>query len=610
MDSLDRVMLRGLVLGSEHSNWPALHRALQSTGRFSWLRRFDSIRDPHTLSRILRVHSPHIVILDLAAYPDLDSLLDLLSRASPSALMMAAGAGVEGQVLLQLMRVGIQEYLPIPCGQEEARSLLDRVEARLAKYLPAVDFTEMLFAWLPAKAGVGTSTLAAYISLALAQQLKQRALLVDLDVNNGLVPFLLRLSNPHSMVDILSRDLELDEEFWNKLVIRHDGLDVLASGESSFGGRLDPARVIELLAVARRLYQTLCIDLSGEMEDYSVAVMQESKDILLVCTPEAAVLHMARRRLARLKALGLGDRVRVIVNRVSSVGFVSAEQIPALLGQEVYATIRNDYRLIGEALLAGRRVSPHSPLGHDIALLAARLVNGPPPKAARAHTFRILSERLASLRNRFLGRTPSTRITEAQPLSALLALPAPVVSNLPEVAETPLVAATIPEPAPPAAPSPAPLSPQEFEALLSACEPKRKTSRPVKGLSAQRCHAIILVVWHTGMAMEEVLELSAADLQGCRLRSSDVPDPVAAEIRGCAMKESGRFFLPADASLPEAIKLLRRRLAEYGRKAGIKEPVFERLHVPRCPPDESGASLRNLSAALEPNALVSEDAQP
>jgi hypothetical protein len=116
------------------------------------------------------------------------------------------------------------------------------------------------------------------------------------------------------------------------------------------------------------------------------------------------------------------------------------------------------------------------------------------------------------------------------------------------------------------------------------------------------------------MAVEEVLELSAADLQGCRLRSFDIPDPVAAEMRDCAMEESGRFFLPAGAILPDAIKLLRRRLAEYGRKAGVEGSVFDRLSVPPGPPDEAVASLRNLSAALEPspvifNGSVSEDAQ-
>lgn len=600
-------MLRGLVVGSEHLNWPVLRRALQSTGRFSWLRRFDTILDPHALSRILRVHSPHVVVLDLASYPDLDALLRFLARASPTALLMATGTGVEGQVLLQLMRAGVQEYLPLPCGHEEVTGLLDRVEARLAKNPPAVDITELLFAWLPAKAGVGTSTLAVQISLALAQQLRQRALLVDLDVNSGLIPFLLRLTKPHSMVDVLSRDLELDEEFWDKLVMRHEGLDVLASGESSHGGRLEPGRVIELLGVARRLYQSICIDLSGEMEDYSVAVMQEAKDILLVCTPEATVLHMARRRLARLKALGLEDRVRVVVNRVSSIGFVSAAQIPTLLGHEVYATIRNDYRRIGEALIAGRRISPQSPLGHEIALLAARLTNGTPPRAASTLPTQRISELLASLGKRFLRRTSATRTVEVQPLPAMLALPAPVASNLPEVVEASPVAAAAPPPAPPAAPPLRPLTPQEFDALLGACEPKRKTSRPAKGLSAQRCHAILLVVRHTGRDVEEVLKLSAADLQ-------DVPDPVAAEVRDCAVEESGGFFLPAGGTLPEAIRLLRKRLAEYGRKAGVEGPILERLRVPPCPSVEPGASLQGLWAALEPtldscDQPISEDTQ-
>jgi hypothetical protein len=109
------------------------------------------------------------------------------------------------------------------------------------------------------------------------------------------------------------------------------------------------------------------------------------------------------------------------------------------------------------------------------------------------------------------------------------------------------------------------------------------------------------------MDVEEVLKLSAADLQ-------DVPDPVAAEVRDCAAEESGGFFLPAGGSLPEAIKLLRKRLAEYGRKAGVEGPVLERLRVPPCPSVEPSASLQHLCAALEPRSVicnkpVSEDIQ-
>jgi len=585
--------MRGVFVGSEHDNWPALSRALHATGRFASLRRVDPITDPQAFARLIRLHSPHLVVLDLASHPDLDSLLDLLARASPAALVVATGAGRDGQVLLQLMRVGVQEYLTIPYTQEEISGLLGRVEQRLAKQPTSANFTDLLFTWLPAKAGVGTSTLCVQISLALAQQFHKKALLVDLDLNNGLIAFLLRLKNAHSVASILGREFEFDEEFWDRLILKHNRLDVLASSESNSEGRIDPSRALELLGVARRLYEIVCVDLSGEMEEYSIAAMQDAKHVLLVCTPEAPVLHMARRRIARLRSLGLEDRVRVIVNRASANGHVAPGQIPGLLGREVFATIQNDYRSIGEALISGRRIDPKSALGRDISALAARLANQPPVPTPALRPLQKLLERLAALRKRMPGWKRELKTLSAQPV------PAQAIT-VPQAVEAPLSAPeAAPEPAPPPPPPPVPLTAQEFDALLAACAPKRKSQRPAKGLSLHHCHALLLVIRQTGMGAEEALRLSGEDLEGCRLKGMELPESTAAELRTYVRPGGGGLFLDSDTGLGDAVRTLKKRMAEYGRRAGIQGPVLERLCAPPAEADSAIGSLRSLESKLE-----------
>ena len=65
----------------------------------------------------------------------------------------------------------------------------------------------------------------------------------------------------------------------------------------------------------RRNYQALCFDLSGNLERYSLEIMQECKRILLVCTPEIASLHLAREKMAFLRATGSGHPRVLVLNR-------------------------------------------------------------------------------------------------------------------------------------------------------------------------------------------------------------------------------------------------------------------------------------------------------
>jgi len=66
------------------------------------------------------------------------------------------------------------------------------------------------------------------------------------------------------------------------------------------------AGIRELEAFLGRCYSTLCFDLSGNLERYSLEFMSESKRILMVCTPEVASLHMAREKLSFLRTIDFG----------------------------------------------------------------------------------------------------------------------------------------------------------------------------------------------------------------------------------------------------------------------------------------------------------------
>jgi pilus assembly protein CpaE len=110
------------------------------------------------------------------------------------------------------------------------------------------------------------------------------------------------------------------------------------------------------------------------MEKYSLEIMQESKRVFLVCTPELTSLHLAREKYNYLKTLDLGERVTVLLNRAQKRAVTSPGQIEELLGIPVAMTFPNDYQGVHRALTMGRNVEPSTELGKQFSKLAQSMV--------------------------------------------------------------------------------------------------------------------------------------------------------------------------------------------------------------------------------------------
>jgi len=206
-------------------------------------------------------------------------------------------------------------------------------------------------------------------------------LLSDFDLSCGMLRFMLKLTNGFAVPDAIERAADLDENLWPPLVTRVHGMDVLHAGRINPDSRIDLVQINRLIAFMRRTYQVLCFDLSGNLEKYSLEIMQESKRILLVCTGEIPSLHLAREKLGYLKDAGLMARISVILNRVEKRPQFTKDQVEDMLGVPVARVFANDYQAVNRALEEGSLLDSNSELGKSFADFAAQLMNQPGPAA-------------------------------------------------------------------------------------------------------------------------------------------------------------------------------------------------------------------------------------
>jgi pilus assembly protein CpaE len=394
-------MLRSIIICQDQDLSDKLESIVSELGFVSVIRKLDRYPNSVDLARFLRAHAPHIVFLSIASMDKAQDIVTNIESYASGIQVVAMHRECEPKTLLEVMRIGIREFISMPFQRQAVVDTLRRVQEQIEKKPPAMESTDKLYSFLPSKAGVGATTIAVNAALALAKLSDMRVILSDFDLNCGIVRFMLKLDNAYSIIDAAEHAANVDENLWPQLVTSLGQLDVLHAGKVNPNYRIEHSQIRHLIDFMRRNYKAICVDLSGNMEKHSLELMQESKRVFLVCTPEIPSLHLAREKFNFLKSMDLDDRVAILLNRCQKRAAITPGQIEELLGAPVTLALPNDYQGVHRALTIGKQVDPASELGRQFTnlahIMADRKINVVEQKKRLVEYFSLLPGRVSLL---------------------------------------------------------------------------------------------------------------------------------------------------------------------------------------------------------------------
>ncbi len=191
------------------------------------------------------------------------------------------------------------------------------------------------------KGGVGKTTVAVNVAVALREQTRDRILLLDADVGVGNVTSVLEVPASRGLVDLAdSGPEEWTDEAFEQIVATHpaSGLRVMTWGrEPGDSERIGVDLLIAAQRWGRRHHAYVIIDNHPGYDDRTMAMLTVSNETLLVVTPEVGAIRNSAQFLELARQVGLGDTVRVIVNRANHG--IRLEDMAQSLGLPVAATI-------------------------------------------------------------------------------------------------------------------------------------------------------------------------------------------------------------------------------------------------------------------------------
>jgi pilus assembly protein CpaE len=365
--------MKCIIIGPDPDLGKELEQALLSAGGVTVCRRFEEYPPVTQIPGCLRSQEIEVVFVDLARRERAIEIAKFLECEKDGVQTIAFTAAADSAGIREAMRAGIREYLVRPFEENAVLECLMHTNDLLARRSPQYSSTDEIFAFLPAKPGVGASTLAVNIASAVAEQRNERVLLADFDLGCGIVQFMLKIANDYSVLDALENSMKLEERLWADLVTPRGGLDVLHAGKINPNLRIDPGQINALVRFARRLYGTLCFDLSGHLDRPSLEVLNEAKRIFLVTTPEIPALHLAKAKLSFLRERDLDSKVQVLLNRSKARTAFNQAAVEEVLGQAAAWTFANDYVGVTNAVREATCVVPTSDLGRQVQEFASAL---------------------------------------------------------------------------------------------------------------------------------------------------------------------------------------------------------------------------------------------
>jgi hypothetical protein len=173
-------MLRGLAISPVFDEDGELSQTLRKAPNLNLVRTMSAYPTPGELMRIIRVRNIELLLLSAADFERFVALATHVDNLLPGLPIIAFGGEGEAALLPKPMHLGIREHLPNPVEFKPLAQAVASVQERLEKHpLPAFRLSD-IYTFLPAKPGVGTSTIAVSTSCALAEDYGARTPLMDL----------------------------------------------------------------------------------------------------------------------------------------------------------------------------------------------------------------------------------------------------------------------------------------------------------------------------------------------------------------------------------------------------------------------------------------------
>lgn len=299
------------------------------------------------LKRLL-AESPNEYAIVLGPAVDLEAsaaLADTLRVTRPSVSVVLIRRRVDTRVLAEALRSGMREVVDerdltgLGSAVTRARQVWQALNGAVATTEGARGRQVTIFS---PKGGVGKTTLAVNLAVAMSEKGARSVCLVDLDLAFGDVAITLQMFPARTIADAVHLESGLDFGVLEPLLTtyRDNVRALVAPVQPDAKDSIPPQLVGRILNLLKSNFDFVIVDTSPAFDEFALQAFDETDEMLLVTTLDVPTLKNVKVAVETLDLLNFPKpRRHLILNRADDRVGLTADKVESTLGMSIDAAI-------------------------------------------------------------------------------------------------------------------------------------------------------------------------------------------------------------------------------------------------------------------------------
>lgn len=300
--------------------------------------------------------TPNLIVLETRAEPKemLEQLGRLAEYCDPTSKVVVIGHYNDVGLYRELIRNGISEYVVAPVSMADIVAVIASIFVD-----PEAAPIGRSMAFIGAKGGVGSSTIAHNVAWAVSSLFQSEVVVADLDLAFGTANINFDQDPAQGIAEAVFSPERIDEVYLDRLLAQcAEHLSLLAA-PSTLDRVYDfePEAFSQIIDTAQRTAPVLVLDVPHIWSGWSKNTLIKADEIIITATPELANLRNTKNLVDMLKRLRPNDPPpKLILNQagVPKRPEISANDFAEPLGITPMAVIPFEPLLFGNAANNGR----------------------------------------------------------------------------------------------------------------------------------------------------------------------------------------------------------------------------------------------------------------
>ena len=324
---------------------------------------FNNINDSVSYESVLNEPNltSSLVFLDISDGFELyEGLIEKINSKTDKIIVTSDNFSTD--IIIKMIRCGAKDFLPKPILKDDLDRIIKTVLDTEKETKESVSKIITIFS---NKGGIGKTTIATNLALELSKIVRDKVLLIDLNLQLGDVSTFLNLNPTFDVAYVAKNLVNKPDEIVLSSCERYKDSDLYILSDPNYiekSESITPFDIENLFKKIRKIFSYVIVDMSSNINPNSLKILDVSDMILLTTIVNIPAIRNVQRCLNLFSSRYYKqEKVKVIINRFIDNDEISLTDIETTLDKKIYWKIPNNYFSIMESINKGVAVSEVGP---------------------------------------------------------------------------------------------------------------------------------------------------------------------------------------------------------------------------------------------------------